>query len=117
MGPIATRPIRLLVFSASLRRGSLNTRLAELAAMTLEGRGVKVDRASMREFDCPSYDLDVEEDESPHACLRPLLVGAGRSLDRGERLQDHVCHSLRLRDHDHVRAVHLGDGRPRSLRH
>ena len=61
MGPIATRPIRLLVFSASLRRGSLNTRLAELAAMTLEGRGVKVDRASMREFDCPSYDLDVED--------------------------------------------------------
>jgi len=49
------------VFSASLRRGSLNTRLAELAAMTLEGRGVKVDRASMREFDCPSYDLDVED--------------------------------------------------------
>ena len=52
-------PVRLLVFSASLRSGSLNTRLAELAATVLEQGGVEVDRAGMRDFDCPSYDGDV----------------------------------------------------------
>jgi NAD(P)H-dependent FMN reductase len=54
-------PIRLLVFSASLRRGSLNARLADLAAATIEALGAEVDRASMREFDCPSYDFDVQD--------------------------------------------------------
>jgi chromate reductase len=56
-------PIRLLVFSASLRQASLNTRLAELAAVTLEARGAEVDRGSMREFDCPSYDFDVQDED------------------------------------------------------
>src|SRR5438067_1990693 len=57
----APEPIRLLVFSASLREGSLKTRLAELAAATIEARRAEVDRASMREFDCPSYNLDVQD--------------------------------------------------------
>lgn len=55
------QPIRLLVFSASLRAGSLNTKLAELAAVTIEANGGEVDRASMRDFDCPSFDQDVQE--------------------------------------------------------
>ena len=54
-------PIRFLVLSASLRRDSLNTRLTDLAAATLEGNGGTVDRAWMSEFDCPSYNLDVQE--------------------------------------------------------
>jgi hypothetical protein len=60
-------PIRLLVFSASLRRGSLNTRLAELAAVTIETNDAEVDRASLRAFDVPSYDADVQDDEGPPA--------------------------------------------------
>jgi chromate reductase, NAD(P)H dehydrogenase (quinone) len=52
--------VRFLVFSASLRDASLNTRLADLAAMTLQANGGTVDRAWMREFDCPSYNLDVQ---------------------------------------------------------
>ncbi len=56
-------PIRLLVFSASLRRESLNTRLAQLAAATIEASGGDVDLASMRDFDTPSYDADVEQSE------------------------------------------------------
>jgi chromate reductase, NAD(P)H dehydrogenase (quinone) len=52
--------VRFLVFSASLRDASLNTRLADLAAVTLQANGGTVDRAWMREFDCPSYDLDVQ---------------------------------------------------------
>jgi chromate reductase, NAD(P)H dehydrogenase (quinone) len=55
--------LRVLVFGASLRAGSLNDRLASLAATVVERAGSTVDRARMREFDCPSYDGDVEGDE------------------------------------------------------
>ena len=54
-------PVRLLVFSASLREGSLNTRLARLARAAIEGRGATVEFATMRDFDGPSYDQDREE--------------------------------------------------------
>jgi chromate reductase, NAD(P)H dehydrogenase (quinone) len=56
-------PVRFLVFSASLRTGSLNTQLAELAATTVEANGGTVDRATMNEFDCPSYNFDVQHDD------------------------------------------------------
>jgi NAD(P)H-dependent FMN reductase len=56
-------PCRLLVFSASLRSGSLNTRLAQLAARAIEAHGASVERASMRDFDAPSYDADVQHSE------------------------------------------------------
>jgi chromate reductase, NAD(P)H dehydrogenase (quinone) len=55
--------VRFLVFSASLRDDSLNTRLVDLAAATLEANGGTVTRAWMREFDCPSYNLDVQSSE------------------------------------------------------
>ena len=53
-------PVRVLVFSASLRAESLNSRLARLAAATVEANGSEVDLASMAEFDAPSYDGDVQ---------------------------------------------------------
>ena len=53
-------PMRFLVFSASLRHDSLNTRLAKLAALVIEKNGGKVDFANMSEFDCPSYNQDLE---------------------------------------------------------
>src|SRR5437870_19016 len=56
-------PVRFLVFSASLRRGSLNTKLADLAAAAIEANGGDVSIASMRDFDAPSYDQDVQNDE------------------------------------------------------
>ncbi len=52
-----------MVFSASLRDGSLNTRLAALAADVIEANGGQADFASMTEFDCPSYNADVEAAE------------------------------------------------------
>jgi chromate reductase, NAD(P)H dehydrogenase (quinone) len=55
--------VRFLVFSASLRSESLNTRLANLAAVTIEANGGEVDRATMRDFDVPSYDADVQDGE------------------------------------------------------
>ena len=55
-------PLRLLVFSASLRSGSLNTQLAELAATSIEATGATVDMASMHDFDAPSYNGDAERE-------------------------------------------------------
>lgn len=53
-------PLRLLVFSASLRKDSLNTKLAKLAAKAIEKNGGVVDFANMEEFDCPSFNQDLE---------------------------------------------------------
>ena len=52
--------VRVLLFAASLRSESLNVRLAGVARRILEERGVDVDYATMRDFDCPSYDGDEE---------------------------------------------------------
>ena len=48
------------MFGASLREGSLNATLAELAARAAAEAGAIVDRASLRDFDAPSYDGDGE---------------------------------------------------------
>lgn len=56
----ATPPLRVLIFSASLRTDSLNTKLAHLAARVATAQGATVDLASMQDFDVPSYDGDVE---------------------------------------------------------
>ena len=61
MTDVRTRePVHVLVFSASLRADSLNSRLARLAAATVEAYGGDVDLASMAEFDAPSYDGDIQ---------------------------------------------------------
>jgi NAD(P)H-dependent FMN reductase len=52
--------IQFLIFESALRKESLNGRLASLAANVVEENGGGVDRAHMEEFDCPSYDGDVE---------------------------------------------------------
>jgi chromate reductase, NAD(P)H dehydrogenase (quinone) len=73
------RPVRVLVFAASLRAHSLNDRLAALAADVVAAKGGVVDRATMAEFDGPSYDQDVEAadgiPEGPRR-LRDRLVEA-----------------------------------------
>ena len=56
-------PVSFLVFSASLREGSLNAQLADLAAGAIQSNGGTVDRGSMAEFDCPSYNADVQRDQ------------------------------------------------------
>lgn len=52
--------LRVLLFSASLRNDSLNSRLARLARSVLEKAGITVDWGTMTEFDGPSYNQDVE---------------------------------------------------------
>lgn len=56
-------PVRVLVFSGSSRKDSLNVRLASIAEGIARGQGVEVVRATMADFDCPSYDGDVESIE------------------------------------------------------
>ena len=56
-------PIRFLVFSASLRAASLNTKLVRLAAERIETHGGTVEFALMHDFDVPSFDQDVQDAE------------------------------------------------------
>jgi len=65
-------PLRVLVFHGSLRTESLNGRLAALAARTIEGRGNEVDLGAMSDFDCPSYDPDVEHEQGVPAGAESL---------------------------------------------
>ena len=76
--PATPAPVRYLVFGASLRTGSLNARLADLAAETIEANGGSVERASMANFDSPSFNGDVLEESGPPSGAREFnrrLVG------------------------------------------
>jgi chromate reductase len=53
-------PMRFLVFSVSMRKDSLNTKLAKLAVQSIEKNGGMIDFADMSEFDCPSFNQDLE---------------------------------------------------------
>src|SRR5687768_8159687 len=52
--------LKVLVLGASLRSESLNKRLAALAARLAERHDALVDQASMRDFEVPGYDGDLE---------------------------------------------------------
>lgn len=68
-------PVRVLVFSGSSRKDSLNVRLATIAEGIARGQGAEVVRATMSDFDCPSYDGDLESAEG-------IPAGATRFRDR-----------------------------------
>lgn len=57
------QPIRILIFGAALREESLNNRLATIAERTAIENGATVERARMSDFDCVSYDQDVEAEK------------------------------------------------------
>lgn len=54
------QPIKFLLFSASMRAGSLNSMLINLASKSIEKIGAVADIAQMRDFDCPSYNNEEE---------------------------------------------------------
>jgi NAD(P)H-dependent FMN reductase len=56
-------PIRVLIFAASLHATSLNAALAQLAARIVEQNSGVAHLASMRDFDSPSFDADVDAAE------------------------------------------------------
>src|ERR1700760_1272041 len=63
--------LNVLILAASVRAGSLNRKLAELAAKIAAGAGATVDLASMRDFDVPLYDGDLQEgDGIPQGALQ-----------------------------------------------
>src|SRR6185436_192823 len=71
-----SKKLSVLVFAASLRKESLNKRLARLAARIAEQLDANVDLASMRDFDVPLYDGDVEAQGIPAGAhtLRDKLI-------------------------------------------
>jgi chromate reductase len=66
------RKLRVLVLSASLGKDSINAALARLAAQHAARLGATVDLASMRDFDAPSYDPEVEAQGAIPAGAREL---------------------------------------------
>jgi NAD(P)H-dependent FMN reductase len=60
-----SKKLNVLVFAASLRNESLNKKLASLAARIAQQLGANVDLASIREFDVPLYDGDIEAQGIP----------------------------------------------------
>jgi NAD(P)H-dependent FMN reductase len=72
-----SKTLNVLVFAASLRKESLNDKLASLAARVARQLGATVDLASMHDFDVPLYDGDVEVQGLPagaHALRDRLLA-------------------------------------------
>lgn len=70
--PSLPAPLRVLIFHASLRKESTNGRLADLATQVVSRSGATVDRATMADFDCPSYDGDREQTGDMPAGARVL---------------------------------------------
>ena len=54
-------PLRFLVIEGSARTGSMNALLAQLAAEEITRRGAIANLKSISEFDCPSYNQDLED--------------------------------------------------------
>lgn len=73
--------MKALVFAASLRKESLNRKLAAQAAEILgTAPGVEVDHAGFREFEMPIYDGDLEESSG--------IPSGGQELIRRVRAAD-----------------------------
>jgi NAD(P)H-dependent FMN reductase len=54
--------VRVLVIAGSLRKGSLNHKLADLACSVIRGLGHTADHHDLDRFVCPAYDGDDEQE-------------------------------------------------------
>ena len=76
--PAKEPTLNVLIFAASLRADSLNRQLVTLAAEVAQQAGATVELASMREFDVPSYDGDIEKSDGipkgAHELRRRLIA-------------------------------------------
>lgn len=70
----------MLAFAASLRQGSFNRKLINVAVDITRGHGVEVDHADFHEFDMPPYDGDVQERDGLPAGAR-LLIERLKAVD------------------------------------
>ena len=64
--------MRLFIVAASLRKESLNKKLAGLIATKLESLGADVDHADFRDFDMPLFDGDLEASDGIPAGTQAL---------------------------------------------
>ncbi|MEE1805693.1 NADPH-dependent FMN reductase [Streptomyces sp. BE133] len=83
---VGPAPVRVLVFGAARRARSANAQLASLASGLVAEAGAEVDMASMRDFDMPLYDGDVEAAEG-------LPAGALALCERIQRCDAFVISS------------------------
>jgi len=60
MTQVPRQPSRFLVLPASLRDGSLNSKMAALATAAIEAQGGIAEQVSLRDYDSPSFDADIE---------------------------------------------------------
>ena len=65
-------PTRFLLFAASLRKESINAHLMKLAGEVIEKNGGVADHAQMSDFDCISYNQDIEKESGPPAAALKL---------------------------------------------
>ncbi len=73
---------RILAFAGSLRAGSFNRRLVEIAAAGARDAGAEVTLADLREYPLPVFDEDLEARDGLHANARRFkdLLLANRGL-------------------------------------
>lgn len=64
------RTVNVLLFAASLRKGSINEQLMAAVRAAVEKHGANAVNVPMAEFDCPSYDQDVEAKAIPAGAHR-----------------------------------------------
>jgi len=69
--------VKLLAFSGSLRVGSYNQRLLNIASGLARDAGAEVTAIALRDFHLPLYDADIEAEGFPETAerLRNLFVG------------------------------------------
>jgi chromate reductase len=74
--------VNLLVFAGSLRRDSLNKKLARFAARMAEAAGARVTHIELNDYPMPIYDGDLEASEGPpeHAFRLQELIAAQQGL-------------------------------------
>ncbi len=74
--------VNLLVFAGSLRRDSLNKKLARFAARLAEAAGARVTYIELNDYPMPIYDGDIEAGEGPpeNAFRLQALIAAQQGL-------------------------------------
>ena len=71
--------MRILVFAGSLRKESLNYKLAEIISSKLQKIVVEVDLAKFREFEMPLFDGDLQATDGVPAGTQQLANRIGAS--------------------------------------
>ena len=95
--PSASPAMKVFICAASLRAESLNRKLAALAARVAGETGATVDLASMREFDVPIYDGDLERRRAAPTSRQGVHAQPAATLDLrlhhadGSRARSRTC--------------------------